>query len=419
MKKFAVSSALSALLVVPGLALEIYSNDDTKVDVYGSIRGYVGTGQPLSNMNTGAYRQSFILGIQDNSQFGVNVKSGKFKAKIELGVSEKGISDLGSGTPYRQFWGSYDTGFGEVLLGKTDSPIINTGFTSNWLNTENGSLGFGAVGTGHRRLQIQYNIAGFSIAAINPLHGSLASNGNNLGAKYTNSVINYGNQQSPKFALAYTMKGSDGKPLFKIAGSYLRYSNFAKNNLQADGTLYTGAANTNNVSNTPVKDAWLVWAGVKPTFGSSYVSFLANYGVNSYLDTLGTGEQSIGVSYGNYKHENVGLSVVGLSGRVAGANLEFGTKLTSDFSFVIGGGYQVATGGTQQTRVTGVFKDKGESFVSTTAYVLLPYSVSANLQVVPTVAYYDSHRKRNGELFKQGRKYSDSIVAAVRVKWDF
>lgn len=395
MKKFAVSSALSALLVVPGLALEIYSNDDTKVDVYGSIRGYVGTGQPLSNMTS--YRQSFILGIQDNSQFGVNVKSGKFKAKIELGVSEPGISGLGSGTPYRQFWGSYDTGVGEVLLGKTDSPIINTGFTSNWLNTENGSLGFGAVGTGHRRLQIQYNIAGFSIAAINPLAGSLASDSNTLGAgpvADSSGSFTYGNQQTPKFALAYTMKGSDGKPLFKIAASYLNFSNYAERALKT--TL-------------PKRDAWLVWAGVKPTFGSSYVSFLANYGVNNYLGATG-GEQQVGVSYGNYKHANVGETIVGLDGRVAGANLEFGTKLTSDFSFVIGGGYQVATGGSAQ---------QGASFVSSTAYVLLPYSVSANLQVVPTVAYYDSRLKINGELFKKGTKHSDSIVAAVRVKWDF
>lgn len=397
MKKFAVSSALSALLVVPGLALEIYSNDDTKVDVYGSIRGYVGTGQPLSNMPVGNYRQSFILGIQDNSQFGVNVKSGKFKAKIELGVSEPGISGLGSGTPYRQFWGSYDTGYGEVLLGKTDSPIINTGFTSNWLNTENGSLGFGAVGTGHRRLQIQYNIAGLSIAAINPLAGSLASDPNTLGAgpAVSNShiPITYGNQQTPKFAIAYTMKGSDGKPLFKIAGSYLNFSNYAKGKLSIQ----------------PKRDAWLVWAGVKPTFGSSYVSFLANYGVNNYLSATG-GEQNISTSYGNYKHVNLGHETIGFDSRIAGANLEFGTKLTSDFSFVIGGGYQVATGGTLQRRT---------SFVSSTAYVLLPYSVSANLQVVPTIAYYDSHVKENGKLFKKGEKFSDSIVAAVRVKWDF
>ena len=45
MKKVFVSSALSALLVLPAAALEVYSGDNATLSVYGAIKGYVGMGE--------------------------------------------------------------------------------------------------------------------------------------------------------------------------------------------------------------------------------------------------------------------------------------------------------------------------------------------------------------------------------------
>ena len=69
MKKILVSSALSALLVLPAAALQVYENDGTSLDVYGSIRGYVGMGENAGADNRG----NFLFGVQGNSHIGFNV----------------------------------------------------------------------------------------------------------------------------------------------------------------------------------------------------------------------------------------------------------------------------------------------------------------------------------------------------------
>ena len=115
MKKVLVSGALSTFLVLPASAIEIYSDDDKKVEIYGSIRGFMGYSESTKAEDPAA----FLFGLQSNSQFGVRAQMGKFKANVEFGAREADVIPEAPGNttaPYRQYWGSYDTGYGVVLF---------------------------------------------------------------------------------------------------------------------------------------------------------------------------------------------------------------------------------------------------------------------------------------------------------------
>lgn len=376
MKKIIVSSALSAFLVLPAAAFEVYNADDTKVDLYGSIRGYMGYGET----GDGGASAGYLIGVQNNSQFGVKVKSGKFSAKVELGAKETGIS--GDGTPYREYWGAYDTNIGQILFGKAMSPTIDNAFTSNWLNNDNGYQGVGGVATGNRQIQLQYNVAGLSLALIE------VTAGNGRGDL---------NQESPRIAAAYTIKGANGQPLLKIAGTYKYFNGF--NNLTTPSP--TGA------------NAWHVWAGLKPTFGNAYISVLAHYGKNGHL----YGEQNTTYNGGGYLlnpfDTNIGLNAIRTGGLV-----EFGTKLSSDLSLAIGAGYQATFNGDGQATGDGGQATTDEKLHGYSAFINLPYKVNANFTFAPQIAYYGL--SGSGAASTQHKRTERTgVVAATRFKWDF
>ncbi|MCH5314252.1 MAG: hypothetical protein J1E28_07695, partial [Helicobacter sp.] len=211
MKKVLVSSALSALLVLPAAALEIYNDDGKSVELYGSIRGYVGMGENAHKGEAGG-PANFLFGVQGNSHVGFNVSVDKFKAKVEFGAKE----DLVTGTsangynelPLRFFWGSYDTGAGTILIGKANTPTTDI-FSTGVLNTDTAFNGFGGLSTSTRRLQAQYNVAGLSLALISDY---MAENVGVISPLTADSSM-------PRIALSYTING-DKAPLFQIAGTY-------------------------------------------------------------------------------------------------------------------------------------------------------------------------------------------------------
>lgn len=383
MRKIVVSSALAGMLAIPGTALEIYNVDDTKAEIYGSIRGFMAYGEGTqAGQNAG-----FLFGIQNNSFFGVRVSSGKFKANVELGVSEPGLGNDGTGAPYRQYWGSYDTGSGVFLFGKTNSPSVDNAFSSNWVNNDSGMLGFGGVATAYRRLQVQYSIAGLSVAVLQDEYNKGKQ------AEY---------QQSPRVAASYTINNDKGKPLFKIAGSYKYYNGTESGQIPNS---------TQDIAGT---SAYHVWAGLRPTFGNAFISIIAQYGKNAYL----YGEQIAG-SYndGGYGHTSVNRQV-GLDAQIAGGKIEFGTKITNDLSFVIGAGYQATFDGSNQQKAVDTNIDNSGPIHSYAAFLQLPYKVSANFEFSPQVAYYNTQGKKDSNLIN-GKDKQGSAIAGVRFKWDF
>ena len=98
MKKVLKITAISAFSISQAIAIEVYNNDekDAKVEVYGSLRGYVGLGSNLnssfdSNVDSANADTRGIFGLQSSSRLGVAAKIGKAKATIELGAAELAI----------------------------------------------------------------------------------------------------------------------------------------------------------------------------------------------------------------------------------------------------------------------------------------------------------------------------------------
>lgn len=385
MKKIVVSSALSALLVLPAMAFEVHNNDDTKVDIYGSIRGYVGYGE---SGKAGA-DAGYLIGIQNNSQFGVKFQKDKFKANVEWGAVEPGVDGNANSTGWRQYWGSYTTSAGTILFGKTNTPTIDNGFTNDFFNNDNGSSGFGGIATGSRKIQIQYNVAGLSLALVEDETGD----GRNGGAARPN-------QESPRIATSYTINDDKGKPIFKAAATYKYYnSNTIQGNVPAGTSAYHA------------------WIGYKPTFGSSFLSLMAHYGKNGHL----YGEQLTRISAGGYQHST--LDVAGLDAQRAGARAEFGTKLSDDMSLIVGAGYQATFGGKGQKAQAG--SDSKDSFIQGySAFIQLPYKVSSNFTFAPQVSFYQTIETNKNAVTttSENAKFSGKetgVIAAARIKWDF
>lgn len=391
MKKVVAGSMVSALLALPSFGFELYNNDNTKLDVYASMRGYIGVGHNLSapegtgrpNAPTG-----YLMGLQNNSRFGINFSTGDFRAQVEYGWIEDSTS-----AGWRLYYGAYKTSSGEFLFGRQNSPTTDPGFSSNWLNADTGSLGFGGVALALRRIQVAYKIGGLNIALLEDKAGTGVNTERQDGAYRANA-------QMPRIAVSYTAKDADGNLFLKVGASYVRVSGY--------GPYYSNYSG-------PDLHAYHAWFGYKPRFGNAYISFMANAGKNGDL----YGEQSTTISTGAYTHGNINGNVndnIGYNATRIGAHLEFGYDFSKQFGMAIGGGYQLTTGGSRQYKTTG---ERDGGINSFAAFINLPYKVSQNLTLAPLVAYYSVAGDADSKVrFKKENKQS-SVIGAVRIKWDF
>lgn len=380
MKKILVSSALSALLVLPAAALQVYENDGTSLDVYGSIRGYVGMGENAGYANNSG---NFLFGVQGNSHIGFNVSADKFKAKVEFGANEPDAS-VPTLTPLRFFWGSYNTGLGTILVGKANTPTTDI-FSTGVLNTDTALNGFGGLGTSTRRLQLQYNIAGLSLALISDYLGESIglSNGKDDGTG--------ANKTMPRIALSYTLYGDGGSPLFQVAGTYKRFD--------SDSAIgYTGGVPTLAGAG---KDAWHISVGTKPTFGNNFVSLFAHYGKNQHF----YGETGTFYNGGNFNHTKMAVTSANGDVKRSGVKAELGIGLSKDATFTLGAGYQQTFGD-----IRGYYNSIG-------VFAQVPYKVSANFVLTPVVGWFQTEHRQPADTTADPK--ITSAVGAVRVMWNF
>lgn len=392
MKKVVAGSMVSALLALPSFGFELYNNDNTKLDVYASMRGYIGVGHNLStpegtgrpNAPTG-----YLMGLQNNSRFGINFSTGDFRAQVEYGWQEEDNSP-----GWRLYYGAYKTSGGEFLFGKQNSPTTDEGFSSNWLNADTGSIGFGGVALALRRIQVAYKIGGFNIALLEDKMGT----GVNTGVETQDGAYR-ANAQMPRIAASYTAKDADGNLFFKVGASYVRVSGYGPYH---SASSYSG----------PDLHAYHAWFGIRPKFGNAYISFMANAGKNGDV----YGEQSTTISTGAYTHGNINSSI-GYNATRIGAHLEFGYDFSKQFGMAIGGGYQLTTGGSDQYKQTTGERDGGIN--SFAAFINLPYKVSQNLTLAPLVAYYSVAGDADSRVSFGKENKQSSVIGAMRIKWDF
>ena len=380
---------IAVLMAVPAFAIEVYNNGENAVDIYGTLRGYIGYGHGVDGVSD-TTDDNFLYGIQGNSRIGVRLKVGNFSGQVELGAVEatlygrstksnvsnvSNVSDVG----LRQAWGAYSFGnAGALLAGKTDTPTAMGGFISDIMDTDGGLNGFGGSTTGSRRFQIQYNVAGLSIALIESdmAHGPGVSYG------YTD-----GGETIPRLGLSYTYKNPS--LLVKVAATYSALN----------GTI-----------NAPVSDtrwatvhAFGVALGLKPTFmdGKMWLSVLARYGMNEELygeaKTVYNGGLMAHSSIGNY----VGVQADGTVDNVqrAAVALELGYNVNDMIAVIVGGGYQ-------HSMIDALTYDVGSYAV----FLQAPIKISGNFALIPQFTYTGTRLDSDNK---------DSLVLAMQARITF
>lgn len=409
MKKILITAALATMMATPAMAIEVYNNDEKelKVDVYGSVRGFLGYGLGYHDKTTNANGTETLSGVdrshnllynlQNNTRIGTKVQIGGFLAHFELGANEKTIlSQKTSDTVgLRLAYGSYSFGEGhKFFFGKLNTPTSMGGFISDAIDTDGGLHGFGGSATGTRRWQVGYGYKGFTIALIEP------ENGGRLGT-YNNDTMGNNTQQSiaPRIALSYEHK-SDGL-MAKIAASY-------------------------EMHNFKIQDAsWReihafnVLAGVKPTFmdGKMWVSAVAKYSMNEDL----FGESKVVQNDGKFAHTSVNLGGILENAKegskinnlgIGAIALEFGYQFMEQLAFVAGLGYQAAF-------IDEPSDEKPYTLHSVGAFIQLPYSPIKYVKIIPEIATYNtiSNTELGNDTDVSGRNLS--LIAGVQMQVNF
>lgn len=376
---------IAVLMAVPAFAIEVYNNGENAVDIYGTLRGYIGYGHGVDGVSD-TTDDNFLYGIQGNSRIGVRLKVGNFSGQVELGAVEatlygrptgSNVSNV-SNVGLRQAWGAYSFGnAGALLAGKTDTPTAMGGFISDIMDTDGGLNGFGGSTTGSRRFQIQYNVAGLSIALIenDMAHGPGVSG-------YTD-----GGETIPRLGLSYTYKNPS--LLVKVAATYSALN----------GTI-----------NAPVSDtrwatvhAFGVALGLKPTFmdGKMWLSVLARYGMNEELygeaKTVYNGGLMAHSSIDNY----VGVQADGTVDNVqrAAVALELGYNVNDMIAVIVGGGYQ-------HSMIDALTYDVGSYAV----FLQAPIKISGNFALIPQFTYTGTRLDSDNK---------DSLVLAMQARITF
>lgn len=369
---------IAVLMAVPAFAIEVYNNGENAVDIYGTLRGYIGYGHGVDGVSD-TTDDNFLYGIQGNSRIGVRLKVGNFSGQVELGAVEATLygRSTGSNVGLRQAWGAYSFGnAGALLAGKTDTPTAMGGFISDIMDTDGGLNGFGGSTTGSRRFQIQYNVAGLSIALI--------ENDMAYGPSYGYTD---GGETIPRLGLSYTYKNPS--LLVKVAATYSALN----------GTI-----------NAPVSDtrwatvhAFGVALGLKPTFmdGKMWLSVLARYGMNEELygeaKTVYNGGLMAHSSIGNY----VGVQADGTVDNVqrAAVALELGYNVNDMIAVIVGGGYQ-------HSMIDALTCDVGSYAV----FLQAPIKISGNFALIPQFTYTGTRLDSDNK---------DSLVLAMQARITF
>lgn len=373
---------IAVLMAVPAFAIEVYNNgEDTSVDIYGTVRGYVGYGHAF-NANE---NDNFLYGVQNNSRVGVKLKVGNFSGQVELGANEKtvlGVSESNA-VGLRQAWGAYSFGnAGTLLAGKTDTPTSMSGFSSDIMDTDGGLNGFGGTTTSTRRFQIAYQVMGLNIAIIE----------NDMRVKSTFDNYKDGGEVIPRIAISYTYKNPS--LMAKVGATY-------------------SALNGSLTSPTDPDTRWTtihafgIVAGVKPTFldGRMWLSIMARFGMNEHLYN----EAKTVANNGSQGHSAFGWAptIVNNDGTVynvtrLSAVVELGYKANDYIAAILGAGYQYTT------LDTSAFPNDINSYA---VYLQAPYTVSKNFALIPQLSWFSSTQAGGAE--------QNAVVLMMQARFTF
>lgn len=373
---------IAVLMAVPAFAIEVYNNgEDTSVDIYGTVRGYVGYGHAF-NANE---NDNFLYGVQNNSRVGVKLKVGNFSGQVELGANEETVLGVSASNAVglRQAWGAYSFGnAGTLLAGKTDTPTSMSGFSSDIMDTDGGLNGFGGTTTSTRRFQIAYQVMGLNIAIIE----------NDMRVNSTFDNYKDGGEVIPRIAISYTYKNPS--LMAKVGATY-------------------SALNGSLTSPTDPDTRWTtihafgIVAGVKPTFldGRMWLSIMARFGMNEHFYN----EAKTVANNGSQGHSAFGWAptIVNNDGTVynvtrLSAVVELGYKANDYIAAILGAGYQYTT------LDTSAFPNDINSYA---VYLQAPYTVSKNFALIPQLSWFSSTQAGGAE--------QNAVVLMMQARFTF
>lgn len=353
MKRILISAVAAGALLGQLSAFEVVNDGEKSLSVFGAAKAVVGYGYNFSQgtekgskVVRGAYPSEFLYGIQGNSRVGLSFTYGKVFGAALLGASESTFYNDGKNNHggFRQLYAGYDFGdAGKILAGKSEL-ATSMGFSSSIFDTEAGLQGFGGTSTGTRRFQIAYMLDGLTIQV----------------SENDVDLAKGGNKSIPRFTIGY--------------------------DYNADALTAKVVASYTNASRKATQHIALVSAGAKYNLGDAgYVSGLLTYGLNSQL----VGESKIALpsltrGFGNLgvSSNNIELGGTSNNTHIASVAVEYGTNLTDDLKFIVGGGYQFAT-----NTKKGAGDPDTARLHSYSAFVQTPYNVGGGFSIIPQVGY--------------------------------
>ena len=401
MKRVLISAIAAGALLGQLHAVEVYKDGDKSFGVFGTARALLGYGLGITNAmydgkiegNTTA-KGEFLAGIQTNSRIGINFTVGKVFGAALIGVGESTLYGAGGNTGFRQLYAGYDFGdAGKLLAGKNELITSMGGFSSSTWDTDGGLNGFGGASTSTRRLQIAYSVAGLTVSISENDFGG-RTGGRAVTTDGTTRVQGRG-YEVPRLSVGYEYKDSSIRA--KVAATYA-YRN--------DKTPYT-STNNNPVESINVKNAFLISAGVRPTFGDQYVAALVTYGYNA--EKLGEAKIAAPTLSAGFQNINVSSSGRGLNNtNIAALALEYGVNLSDDLALKIGAGYQYAHNQ----------NDAGDLHTYA-GFIQLPYKVGAGFNIIPQVGYIGATAADKDELGKWDAVNTGNFLATVQFALNF
>lgn len=360
-------------------AVEIYSNGDTKVDIYGDLRGLLAYSftfqgkqdEKIDGVSNTGYPTDYVLShsmglnLLGRSNIGTYIKIDQFESKIEIGANENTLFKMAespSTVGLRYVWAAWNfKNGGRLLFGKTDTPSSMVDFSSDIFNNNAGLFGTGGSSVFHRRYQVQYSIAGLTLA--------LVEDDRLLGDEYFIS-FNFADVYTPRASVSYVYENES--ILAKIAATY---------------TAYHGSFINNDLTKKWINlHAFGIVTGVKSFFKdkSMWISFQARYGMNEDM----YGETAYTTAFNGTQSTNIVIiPYVDLptnsffNNHRVGATFEYGAKLHDKFTLVAGFGGQADFPSLYLPNESSVH-------ASYAAFLQGQYSLSENFMLVPQIAYY-------------------------------
>lgn len=391
-----IISVLFVLMNLPAYAaVTLFENETGKVELYGTIRGYIGYDMSYTNYEgtKDVYQEELMYGLQTNSRIGVNFSINNFFGTAEIGAREKTfLNSTAEAIGFRWFFAGYKFGnAGSILFGKTDTPSSIGGYNNDIFNIDGGANGFGGIMTGNRRIQLMYKTPINLDISLVTLGDMAVSNANKI--EVTGSEI-------PRLSLGYNY--SNEKLSLKAVASY-------------------GAAagkSLENASASALINAFHVGFAIKPVFNKFYLSLITHYGMNADIyneqATYGLGNRSSSYTFGS----NLFTAQVNSDGSINnvsrfGINLEMGYQINEIVSIIVSGGYQMTMMDEQMDFNGYGFTDFVNSY---SAFLQVPFKLSGNFSIITQVGWYsNSAEVNNGSAFYE----ESALLAGAQVRYSF